>query len=633
LFVSSSRIDSGATRVQAVIALSYEGGMPIQILEPTVAAQIAAGEVVERPASVVKELIENAIDAGARRIAVEARGGGLRELRIQDDGCGIAADEVEVAFQRHATSKLRSADDLWSLATLGFRGEALPSIASVAQVVCTTRTGHEEVGVELRIAGGEIQSRTAVGAQRGTTFSIRNLFYNVPVRRDFLRSEATEANAIAMIVTQYALAYPEIRFSLLLDGRQALQTSGAGDLRDALVELYGLDVARQLLPVAAVFGEGPAEVQVNGLISPPGITRGSRGYLSIFVNRRAIQPRGQIVFVIEEAYHTLLMKGRHPLAVIDLRVHPAAVDINIHPTKSEVKFRDATRVFGALGRAIRDALIDGAGVHPWETAQPPIEAAQRRFDLRSLGGRFDQEPGDQAIERAGAGPLWGVEHTELLSRSVGDAADQPAPAEGFASTGNILPASKLPPLRIIGQVAGSYVIAEAPEGLYVIDQHAAHERITYERLLAQRGRGPIEAQGLLTPQTVEAPAAAQQILLEHADELREWGFEIEDFGASVRVRAIPATLAPGDLGPALLDVADRLMGRGGATPEDWRERMLTTLACHTAVRAGQTLSFAELRELIIQLGNCAAPRTCPHGRPTMMLLSTQALERQFGRTK
>jgi DNA mismatch repair protein MutL len=615
--------------------------MPIQILEPTVAAQIAAGEVVERPASVVKELLENAIDAGAQRIAVEARGGGLRELKIQDDGCGIPVDEVEVAFQRHATSKLRAADDLWSLATLGFRGEALPSIASVAQVVCTTRAAHEALGVELRVAGGEIQSRAAVGAQRGTTFSVRNLFYNVPVRRDFLRSEATEANAIAAIVTQYALAYPEIRFSLLLDGRQALQTSGAGDLREALVELYGLDVARQLLPVAAVFGEGPTEVQVSGLISPPGITRGSRGYLSLFVNRRAIQPRGQIAFVIEEAYHTLLMKGRHPLAVIDLRVHPGAVDINIHPTKSEVKFRDSARVFGALGRAVRDALIEGAGVNPWDTATPTTETAQRRFDLRSLGGRFDQEPGEREIGRGGGtaalwGPSapgsWGAEQAELLSRQVGDRSEQPASDHG-AGPGAFVSAAKLPPLRIVGQIAGSYVVAEAPEGMYIIDQHAAHERITYERLLAQRGRGPIESQGLLTPQTIEAPAAAQQTLVEHAQELREWGFEIEDFGASVRVRAIPATLAPGDLAAALLDVADHLMGRGGATPEDWRERMLTTLACHTAVRAGQALSFAELRELLVQLGNCAAPRTCPHGRPTMILLSTQALERQFGRGK
>src|SRR6476469_8227511 len=239
--------------------------MPIRVLEPSVAAQIAAGEVVARPASVAKELIENALDAGAIRISVEVRGGGLHELKIQDDGCGIPAAEVELAFERHATSKLRAADDLWAIATLGFRGEALPSVASIAQVVCITRVASEELGTELRIAGGELQARSARGCSPGTTFSVRNLFYNAPVRREFLRSEATEASAVTAVVTQYALAYPETRFTLLLDGRLALQTSGSGDVREVLIELYGLDVARQLLPVEAVVGANHEEVRVHGM--------------------------------------------------------------------------------------------------------------------------------------------------------------------------------------------------------------------------------------------------------------------------------------------------------------------------------------------------------------------------------
>src|SRR5262245_35490115 len=331
--------------------------MPIRVLESTVAAQIAAGEVVERPASVAKELIENALDAGARRIGVEVRGGGLHEIKVQDNGCGIPADEVELAFERHATSKLRAADDLWAIATLGFRGEAMPSIASVAQVICITRAADEEVGTELRIDGGELQSRASRGCSPGTTISVRNLFYNAPVRREFLRSEATEASAITGVITQYALAYPEVRFSLLLEGRLAVQTNGSGDVREALIDLYGLDIARQLLQVEAHHGDGRDEVSVRGLVSPPGLTRSSRGYIHLFVNRRAIQPRGQIAIVIEEAYHTLMMKGRHPLAVLDIYVHPSSVDVNVHPTKSEVKFRDAARVFGAIGRAVRDALV------------------------------------------------------------------------------------------------------------------------------------------------------------------------------------------------------------------------------------------------------------------------------------
>ena len=609
--------------------------MPICVLEPTVAAQIAAGEVVERPASVVKELVENAIDSGARRIGVEVRGGGLRELKVQDNGCGIPTDEVELAFERHATSKLRTADDLWAIATLGFRGEALPSIASVAQVICTTRAAGEEVGTELRIAGGELQSRVARGCSQGTTISVRNLFYNAPVRREFLRSEATESSAVTAVVTQYALAYPEVRFTLLLDGRLALQTSGSGDVREVLIDLYGLDVARQLLRVESLVGAGEDEVRVHGMVSPPGVTRSSRGYIHLFVNRRAIQPRGPIAVVIEEAYHTLLMKGRHPLAVLDIRVHPAYVDVNVHPTKSEVKFRDGPRVFGVLSRAVRDALVNG-GVRPWADAAAPAlpqETAQRRFELRQLGGRWERQERSGPIDDR---PAKGSDGTPEAGAWEREAAP-PSAAESFDPFLPELrppaPGPRLPPLRIVGQVAQTYIVAEAPDGMYLVDQHAAHERVTYERLMAQRGAGAIDRQGLLIPQTVELPPAAHALLLGNADTLEEWGFTIEDFGSGLRVRSVPSGLRDNDLASALLEVADHLAGRGGSTPQDWREAMLTTLACHSSVRAGQALSAEEMRELIGQLERCAAPRTCPHGRPTMILLSTTQLERQFGRIK
>jgi DNA mismatch repair protein MutL len=623
--------------------------MPICVLEPTVAAQIAAGEVVERPASVAKELVENALDSGARRITVEVRGGGLRELKVQDNGCGIPADEVELAFARHATSKLRDADDLWAIATLGFRGEALPAIASVAQVVCTTRAVGEELGVELRVAGGELQGRTARGCSPGTTISVRNLFYNAPVRREFLRSEATESSAISAVVTQYALAYPEVRFTLLVDGRLALQTSGAGELREALIDLYGLDVARQLLPVEAAHGSGRDEVRIRGLVSPPGVTRSSRGYLHLFVNRRAIAPRGPVALVIEEAYHTLLMKGRHPLAALDIRVHPSSVDVNVHPTKSEVKFRDSGRVFSVIGRAVRDALVDG-GVRPWadDPAPAPFEVAQRRFELRRLGDRWEQRSREvgqpESVVRRPWSVAGGAEDEEAGQRTSDEAVPQdPSAYSDLASrqdeaneqlrTTHHGPRTTLPRLRIVGQIGQTYIVAESPDGMYLVDQHAAHERVTYERLMAAGGAGAIERQGLLLPQAVELPPAAQALLLGNAEALEEWGFAIEDFGAALRVRAVPAGLRDGDLASALLEVADHLAGRGGSTPEGWREAMLTTLACHSSVRAGQSLTFEEMHELIVQLERCEAPRTCPHGRPTMILLSTTQLERQFGRIK
>jgi DNA mismatch repair protein MutL len=615
--------------------------MPIRVLEPTVAAQIAAGEVVERPASVAKELLENALDSGARRIAVEVRGGGLRELKVQDNGCGIPADEVELAFARHATSKLRDADDLWAIGTLGFRGEALPAIASVSQVVCITRAAGEELGVELRVAGGELQGRIPRGCSPGTTISVRNLFYNAPVRREFLRSEATEASAISAVVTQYALAYPEVRFTLLVDGRLALQTSGAGDLREALIDLYGLDVARQLLPVEAAHGTGRDEVRVQGLVSPPGVTRSSRGYLHLFVNRRAIAPRGPVAMVIEESYHTLLMKGRHPLAALDIRVHPSSVDVNVHPTKSEVKFRDSGRVFSVIGRAVRDALVDG-GVRPWadDSAPASFDIAQRRFELRRLGDRWDRTAPGSPVGNGGSESYasdapqgWEVEEQELDSRSVGEPGALASAPFLPASSSVGLPASKLPPLRIVGQVGQTYIVADSPDGLYLIDQHAAHERVTFERLMQVRGAGALERQSMLIPQMVELPPAAQALLLGNAEALDEWGFEIEDFGTALRVRSVPSGLHDGNLGAALTEVADNLAGRGGSTPEDWREAMLTTVACHSSVRAGQTLTFEEMRQLIVQLERCDAPRTCPHGRPTMILLSTTQLERQFGRVK
>lgn len=635
--------------------------MPIQVLEPAVAAQIAAGEVVERPASVVKELIENALDAGARRINVEARGGGLRELKVQDDGCGIAAAEVELAFERHATSKLRSADDLWAIRTLGFRGEALPSVASVAQVVCITRAADAEVGTELRVAGGEVQACTPRGCSQGTSISVRNLFYNTPVRREYLRSDATELSAISTVVQQYALAYPEVRFTLLLDGRLALQTSGDGDLRAVLIELYGIDVARQLLPVAARYGEGEHAITISGMISPPGLTRSSRNYLHMFVNRRAIQPRGVLAIVVTEAYHTLLMKGRHPLAVLDMRVHPSTVDVNVHPTKSEVKFQFQSRVNGVLGRAIREALLEGAGVQPWSEAAAAMESAQRRFELRQVGQPTRAEPPGSAAWKVGTGawdtqrsrwdaggddqvsgwpgervnsaeaassPAYDIPTTERM-RAVGADVSQAAPTVPSSHPGT---ASALPPLRVVGQVGLTYIVAESPEGMYLIDQHAAHERITYERLMSQHGAGTVEAQGLLLPHTVTLPPAAAELLLRNSAALAEWGFALEEWGEGlVRLRAAPATLPLEDLQTALLEVADHLAGRGGSTPLDWREAMLTTLACHTSVRAGQALSPEEMRELLQQLERCISPRTCPHGRPTMILLTPGQLERQFGR--
>jgi DNA mismatch repair protein MutL len=695
--------------------------MPIRVLEPTVAAQIAAGEVVERPASVVKELVENALDAGARRIAVGVRGGGIDELVIQDDGGGIPADEIAVAFARHATSKLTNADDLWAIQTLGFRGEALPSIAAVAQVICTSRTAEAATGAELRIAGGEIQAISPRGGAVGTTFTIRNLFYNIPVRREFLKSPAAEATAIAGVVTQYALAYPEVAFTLQRDGKRIFQTSGRGQLADVILELYGVEVARQMIPLEAQAGEDLGKVHVRGMISAPSLSRSARDGMHITVNGRAIQPRGQISAIIEEAYHTLLMKGRFPLVALQIQVHPAAVDVNVHPTKSEVKFRQPQLVGRTLGQAVRDAVQRTAIVQRWADPAAPAEPppltpvaqpapaslsdsaalTDRGNEARIAGARdtnaarpaapaiadtqLESAPTDRTAAWAPATErsreAYPPEPTPIQASLIDDQADedvaaarrypelsaveqafdqaqpplrppaerrlretpvpyvppstQPAPAPNTAA--NEPPAigtrgRGLPPLRALAQLGQTYLLTEGPGGaLYLIDQHAAHERITYERLLAQRAAGAIQSQALLLPQHVPLPPDTQQALLGGADELAAWGFALDEADRGVQVRAVPAGLAIEMLETTLADLASQLDGRGGRTPVDQRDGMLATLACHTSVRAGQTLSLVEQQALVDQLIGCEGPNTCPHGRPTLIVLTKHQLERQFGR--
>ncbi len=626
--------------------------MPIRVLDATLAAQIAAGEVVERPASVVKELIENSIDAGATEIRVEAREGGKRELRIQDNGCGIAAAEVETAFLRHATSKLQQIDDLFAIQTLGFRGEALPSIASVSQVTCLTRTADAEVGTELRIAGGEIQALTPRGCSVGTTFSIRNLFYNTPARLKFMRSDATEMSQISTVVTQYALAYPNIRWTLLLDGKLALQTPGNGKLLDAIIEIYGIDVGREMIAVERDSSAEDEEVRVSGYVSQPSTYRAARSYMHLFVNQRWIKPQGTLVYVIEEAYHTLLMKGRHPIVVLNIAIDPAAVDVNVHPTKSEVKFRNQPHVFGALTKAVREALSAHTSIRAWGGSTfNGAETLNRRVELRP-SAEFSRRPaGDDALfnecaqqsaeaaqqrewnPRPVQAPLSGESQSSSAFNSPSDYVNSdpidpgenlpPLPKPGDA---------RLPLLRVIGQVSETYIIAEANDGMYLIDQHAAHERVVYERLMVERMDQPIERQTLLMAQAVELPPAVARLLAGDLELLQQWGFEAEEFGDStLMIRAVPSGLEVGEIVPALMEIADHLSQTGGSNPDRWREAMLTTIACHSAIRAGKVLSHEEMRQLLQQLERCEMPRTCPHGRPTMLQITQGQIERQFGR--
>jgi DNA mismatch repair protein MutL len=615
----------------------------IRVLDPLVAAQIAAGEVVERPASVVKELLENALDAGARRIRLAVRGGGIGEISIQDDGAGIPAAEVETAFMRHATSKLSDAADLWAIATLGFRGEALPSIAAVAQVICTTRCATEPLGVELRVAGGEVQSRQDVGAPVGTTMVVRNLFYNLPVRREFLRSTAAEHAAITAVVTQYALAYPAVRFSLIIDERVRFETTGAGHLPGVMLAVYGLEVAQKLIPVTHDTGGDISRIALDGLVAPAELSRASREALHVSVNGRMVAPRGVIAAIFEEAYHGLLLKGRFPLAVLALRVHPSMVDVNVHPAKIEVKFRTPERVCQTAAQAIQAALLRAASP-PKVLRETPISDPIAPPDARPMAAPPvavpPSAPPPPDARPMAAPPVGG------MSGGARDIAERPAPHPrsvpaaradaGAVAQNPALPfdasAATTPRWRALTQYANAYILATGSDGtLAIIDQHAAHERVTFERVRQQHAARAIERQRLLLELPLALSPAAREVVQQQRAEFAAWGFEFGGTDDAPTLRAAPASIAASQLAAAVLDAVDHLTDAGGDPGAARDERWLITLACHTSVRAGTRLSGDEQQALLEQLAACEQPHHCPHGRPTSIVITPQQLARRFGR--
>ncbi|HLZ72908.1 MAG TPA: DNA mismatch repair endonuclease MutL [Dehalococcoidia bacterium] len=585
--------------------------MSIRVLPPDVAATIAAGEVIERPASAVKELLENAIDAGAGAIRIELARGGLELIRVSDDGRGVPAAEVETAFQRHATSKLRSAGDLATLTTLGFRGEALPSlIAAAAEVQFSSHAEGEGVGCRALFRDGRLVERKAAGQAQGTTVALRGLFANQPARLKFLRSPAAEAVQVAGVVHPYALAYPRLRLLLTIDGRQVLHTTGSGEARDAAARVLGAELAAQMLAIVdEEKGARDLAPRVRGLISPPSLSRATRGGIMLFVNRRWVQPR-RLAFAIEQAYDTLLTVGRHPIAVVLVELPPGDVDVNVHPTKAEVRFRDERAVFGAVHAAVRRTLIAQAPV-PDFTLGP--DTAMSQAGAIGFGG-----PAVLDAAQPAQAPLW---QTLLRPDDHTGAREEP---DGLREQ-----APRLPLLRVVGQTGSTYVVAEGPTGVYLIDQHAAHERVLYEQICREREGTAVEVQGLLAPVPVELTPAQAAVFTGYGGLLAAHGFSVEPFGErALLLRALPAILAGADPARALTRLLDALDEEHEAPSH---ERLLKTLACHGSVRAGKVLSLEEMRALVLELEGCEAPRTCPHGRPTMVHLSAATLEREFKR--
>ncbi len=596
--------------------------MTIRILPPELAAKIAAGEVVERPASVVKELIENSIDAGATDIKTEIRQGGTRLIRVTDDGCGIPAEEVPLAFARYATSKIQSADDLERIATLGFRGEALASIAAVSRLTLQTNAKGETVGTQIKLDGGEIVRQGAYGIPKGTVATVENLFYNVPARRKFLRTPQTESGHIYRVVTLYALAYPEIRFTLVSDGHRTFQSAGDGELFGVLAQVFGLEKAKNMIQVS---GEDD-DIRVSGYVGVPSLHRGDRTKIVLFLNRRLIRD-SHLTYAVIQAYHTLLPVGRFPIAVLFLGIDPAKVDVNVHPTKAEVRLREPGKVFRAVQHTVRTALVESSPIPEiapdvWQTGgipsaeqavvapkPPPAVDVQLPMDLPTPKEEATLAPGESAQP-----PRW---H---------------APEELAKEPGERQPAEKLPPLRVVGQVAATYIVAEGPDGLYLIDQHAAHERILYEQMMRERAGGSIASQGLLSPLSVDLDPLDAAVVAENLEVLRTLGFELEPFGGNAfLMRGVPTVLHKQDPAQALAEVA-RGLSQGRNLVEKEREEALIRIVCkRAAVKGGQVLSQKEMEALVRQLEETQSPRTCPHGRPTVLVVSANSLEKLFGR--
>ncbi len=583
--------------------------MPIQQLPPHVAAQIAAGEIIERPASVVKELVENSLDAGATRIDVAIRDGGVAEIRITDDGCGIPAAELALAFRHHATSKLATVADLKSVSTLGFRGEALPSIATVARVVCTTRPGDFDAGARIEFRYGDLVSERSIGCPVGTTVQVVELFGNVPARRRFLRSQAAETARVQEVITRYALAHPAVRFALTVDGRETVSTTGSGRLQDAILSIHGAEVAGRMLPVS--FTEGDASV--SGYASAPDLSRHNRSYITLLVNHRWIYDRS-IAYAIEQAYQGTLSDRRYPIAVIDIAIPPEQVDVNSHPSKREVRFRNESRLFSTVQRAVRDALV----------AHAPVRQATRTFTPAG-----EPHPANPAFSAAPA--------NRVLAPYTSGATTPPPdpltlPTTSLAPTGGSL-RDVLADLRVVGQIRQTYVVAEGPAGMYLIDQHAAHERVVYDQLRNRSENRERAAQPLLAPLPAELSTSQSATLEEYAGLLAEYGYQLEPFGDNAwLVRAVPATLAArgsADPAAALTELLDAVAVEQVVMERE--DALAATIACHGSVRAGMTLAQDEMDALLRQLETTDNPHNCPHGRPTVVHFTEYQLEREFNR--
>ena len=589
----------------------------IRQLPPELANQIAAGEVVERPASVVKELVENAIDAGAARIAILVEMGGKKLIRVEDDGEGMDAADARLALERHATSKIARAEDLEAIRTMGFRGEALPSIASVSHFVLRSRRRDAESGTEIRVNGGIVASVVEVGMAPGTIVEAGDLFYNLPARRKFLKSDVAETTQVSRMATQLALAYPGIGFTLMSGPRQLLRCTPAARLEDRFYQLYG--ERPDLVPVSKDAGG----LRIRGYVAAladQGPTRGAQQY---FVNGRIVKDR-TIAHAVIDAYAAATARERSPEAHLFIEMPPDTVDVNVHPTKAEVRFRHQSLVHEVVRRAVQEAI--GGGGAPELRLAPPAGADPGAVDVALPSLLAGWNP-SAAWRVPGPGSQVGMPSVQTPPSGV------PGGSPAGAGPPGSLSEIALKPLIPLGQFRSTFIIAVDDDGVAIIDQHVAHERVLYERIAARLTSGSLESQRLLTPVIMEVPPEARGALLAHGEELRRCGFEVDDFGpTSVRVDAMPALLSREQGTAALTALAGDLEGLGGAGPvHEHLKNMAATMACHAAVKANDPLTTEKMAHILEELRQTAYSTVCPHGRPVMLRISRREVEKNFQR--
>ncbi len=650
----------------------------IRVLPDQVANKIAAGEVVERPASVVKELLENSLDAGATTLRVEVETGGRRLIRVADDGCGMLRDDALLAFERHATSKLRDVKDLLSIATLGFRGEALPSIASVSRLVLETRSGDEETGTRVEIAGGKLLHCDEIAQARGTSITVRDLFFNVPARKKFLRSEQTELAHIASLVTHYSLAHPEKTFRLVSGANELLAVTPVSTLRERVFQVFGSQTLEELVDLGtleqqlvlpppyvppseaiAEFRKEPDEpstktFRLTGFVSRPQVQKGNRNSIFIFVNGRLIRDR-LLLHSISSAYHNLMPAAAYPFALLFLECECDEVDVNVHPSKTEVRFRHQSFVHDFVRDMIRERLIETRPAPVFSPAASVQPAARMPFSEFSQMLENEAAPVDPAEPppaepesglpafalRPAAGP---APRLDFGGSAIAVTAAAPSPAKlPIPDTHAGFPADALPvsdaslgalsDLRPLGQIHESFIVAAGRDGLWIIDQHVAHERILFERVLKQRAAGNVETQRLLMPLILQLTPGQQIEYARIADELNAIGFETEPFGnRTIAVKAAPAAIGQADLEKVLTEILETAEAElRGLSLDDLRRRIAASIACQAAIKINTRLDHAKMEWLLRALAATDCPMSCPHGRPIALQYATREILKAFHR--